>query len=103
MPNTISSIKGMMNTYSPTLYPPVSVSYTASESISHKLGLSCRRTVNYLTSKKGKKKALKTYIITEGIITISALISLVTMEVYLPAIGLTLMFAYLIYAVSSIL
>jgi hypothetical protein len=97
MPNTISLNKDMMMTYS----PPVSVSYTRSESISHKLGLSCRRTVNYLTSKKGKKKALQTYIIAEGMFTITALISLVTMEVYLPAIGLTFMFAYLIYAASS--
>ena len=101
MPNTISLNKDMMKTYSPTLYPPVSVSYTRSESISHKLGLSCGRTVNYLTSKKGKKKALQSYVIAEGIFTISALISVVTMEVYLPAIGLTLMFAYLIYAASS--
>ena len=101
MPNTFSLNKDMMMTYSTPLSSPALVSYTRSESISHKLGLSCRRTVNYLKSRKGKKKALQTYIITEGIFTISALISLVTMEVYLPAIGLTLMFAYLVYASSS--
>jgi len=103
MPNTFGLNKDMMMTYSPPLYSPLALSYTRSESISHKLGLSCRRTVNYLKSRKGKKKALQTYIITEGIFTISALISLVTMEVYLPAIGLTLMFAYLVYAASSAL
>ena len=103
MPNTFSLNKDMMMTYSTPLSSPALVSYTKSESISHKLGLSCRRTVNYLKSRKGKKKALQTYIITEGIFTISALISLVTMQVYLPAIGLTLMFAYLVYAASSAL
>jgi hypothetical protein len=101
MPNTISLNKDMMMTYSTPLSYPALIPYTRSESISHKLGLSCRRTVKYLTSKKGKKKALQSYVIAEGIFTITALISLVTMEVYLPAIGLTLMFAYLIYAASS--
>lgn len=88
-------------TYSPTLTSASIVSYTRSESIAHKIGMVLRRTVQYLKSKKGRKKALQAYVLSEGIITLSALISLVTMKVYLPAIGLTLMFAYLLYAASS--
>jgi hypothetical protein len=101
MPNTFSLNKDMMMTYSPPLYSPLALSYTRSESISHKLGLSCRRTVNYLKSKKGKKKALQAYIISEGIISTSAVISLLLVKMYLPAIGLILMFTYLVYAASS--
>jgi hypothetical protein len=68
------------------------------ESISSKLGCFAGRSVSYLRSKQGKRRAVQAYILSETLITAIAVISMFIAGLYLPASLLTLMLAYLIYA-----
>lgn len=77
---------------------PYDNTYTYSYSIAHKLGSFAGRSVSALKSKRGKKLALQSYIITEAIISIVSIISLIIAGIYFPAILLTIMMAYLVYA-----
>ena len=64
----------------------------------HKLGSFAGRSTSYLRSKSTKRRAVKTYVVLEAIITIISSISLIMHQVYLPAFMLMAMFAYLLYA-----
>jgi hypothetical protein len=68
------------------------------ESISSKLGCFAGRSVSYLRSKQGKRRAIQAYILSETLITAIAVISMFIAGLYLPATLFTLMLAYLIYA-----
>jgi hypothetical protein len=95
-----------------TLYPhthdlisnsPIQPSiYSSIEYISHKLGCFAGRSVSYLRSKQGKRRAIQAYILSETVITAIAVLSLFLAGMYLPAILLSLMLAYLLYASFSI-
>lgn len=83
-------------------YPPIdsylSPRYSYIESMSHKLGCFARRSTNYLRSRQGKRRALQSYLIAEFIISVISIVSMLLAKIYLPAILLSLMLAYLIYA-----
>lgn len=82
----------------PSIDSYISPRYSYIESLSHKLGCVSRRSANYLRSKQGKRRALQTYIITEALISVLSIVSMLLAKIYLPAILLSLMLAYLIYA-----
>lgn len=67
-------------------------------SSTHKLGSFAGRSVRYLGRKTTKQRAVKTYVVLEAVITIISAVSLIMHQVYLPAILLIAMFAYLLYA-----
>ena len=76
---------------------------TLSISLSKKLGCFAGRSVSYLRSKQGKRRAIQAYILSESVITLYAVLTLYIAHLYLPAILLTAMLAYLIYAAIGIL
>lgn len=78
-------------------YPSYSPSIDTS-SVSYKLGRFARHSINYFRSKEGKRKALQAYIITEALISVISIISMLLAQIYLPAILLSIMLAYLVYA-----
>lgn len=82
-------------------------SYTSSrniiESVSHKLGCFAGRSVSYMRSKQGKRRSIQAYILSEAVITLIAVISMFLAGIYWPAILLSLMLAYLIYAAIDII
>ncbi len=73
------------------------------ESYAQKLGSFAGRSVSFLQSKRGKKLALQSYIITEAIITFISIISLIMAGIYFPAILLGLMMGYLVYATIDLM
>jgi len=88
----------LLETYSVSL-PKESISI----SLVKKLGCFAGRSVSYLRSKQGKRRAIQTYILSEAVITLYAVYALFTAHLYIPAILLTAMLAYLIYAAIGIL
>ena len=72
-------------------------------SVSHKLGSFAGRSISYLKSKQGKRRVLQSYILSEALITLISIASLLYAGMYIPATLLTIMFAYLIYAALDIL
>lgn len=91
--------------YLPTLLESPSVSLpkeSLSISLSKKLGCFAGRSVTYLRSKQGKRRVIQTYILSELVITVIAVISMIIAGIYWPAILLTLMLAYLLYAAIDI-
>jgi hypothetical protein len=118
MPNTTRSFKEYDMTSSTTALPlPLPIespsvtcpidSYTSSrniiESVSHKLGSFAGRSVSYMKSKQGKRRSIQAYILSESLITAIAVISMFLAGIYWPAILLSLMLAYLIYAAIDII
>ena len=81
----------------------VSSSRSIIESVSHKLGCFAGRSVSYLRSKQGKRRSIQAYILSEAVITLIAVISMFLAGIYWPAILLSLMLAYLIYAAIDII
>ena len=102
-----------MNTSYTDLYPTYNLLYPTPsedlsdspliESIARKLGCFAGRSVSYLRSKQGKRRILQTYILSEVVITALAVISMLLAGIYWPAILLTLINAYLLYAAMGIL
>lgn len=73
--------------------------YTSSlQTYTHKLGSFAGKSIRRLSTKTAKRRAIQTYIGLEAIITLISSISLIMHQVYIPAILLIAMFAYLIYA-----
>lgn len=87
--------------YLPVLLESPSVSLpkeSLSISLSKKLGCFAGRSVSYMRSKQGKRRAIQTYILSELVITAFAVLTMILAGIYLPAILLSLMLAYLLYA-----
>jgi hypothetical protein len=73
--------------------------YTSSlYSYTHKLGSFAGKSIGRLRTKQAKRRAIQSYIALEAIVTLISSISLIMHQVYLPAILLIAMFAYLVYA-----
>jgi hypothetical protein len=73
--------------------------YTSSlQTYTHKLGSFAGKSIRRFSTKSAKRRAIQTYIGLEAIITIISSISLIMHQVYIPAILLIAMFAYLVYA-----
>jgi hypothetical protein len=73
--------------------------YTSSlQTYTHKLGSFAGRSIGHLRTKKAKRRAIQSYIALEAIVTLVSSISLIMHQVYIPAILLIAMFAYLVYA-----
>lgn len=81
-----------------SIYTPYQSSYTLMETYTHKLGSFAGRSIGHLRTKKAKRRAIQSYIVLEAIITLISSISLIMHQVYIPAILLIAMFAYLVYA-----
>lgn len=88
------------------LYPTPSedsIESPLTESIARKLGCFAGRSVSYLRSKQGKRRILQTYILSEIVITALAVISMFLAGIYWPAILLTLINAYILYAAIDLI
>jgi len=73
------------------------------ESVARKLGCFAGRSVSYLRSKQGKRRVLQTYILSEVLITAIAVTSMFLAGIYWPAILLTLINAYIVYAAIDLI
>lgn len=89
------------NLLTPT--PSIDLLDSPIESVARKLGCFAGRSVSYLRSKQGKRRILQTYILSEVVITVFAVISMFLAGLYWPAILLTLINAYLLYAAMDII
>jgi hypothetical protein len=114
MPNTSRSIKGndmnisynYLSSSSDLRYLSPSINSIESsliESISNKLGCLAGRSVSHLRSKQGKRRILQAYILSEVLITAIAVTFMFLAGIYWPAILLTLINAYILYAAIDLI